>query len=116
MYEVIFYTTPKGECPTDSFLDGLPVKIRAKVEKWMEQLERLGPDLPRPYADTVSGKIRELRVVFGSNQYRFLYFFYGKKVIITHGFMKKTDRLPTQEIDTAERVMHEFLERAKGEM
>ena len=73
-YEVIFYTRPSGRCPMDEFLDGLSVKARAKLMKWLEKLETMGPDLPRPYADVVRGKIRELRVVFASNQLRGLYF------------------------------------------
>ncbi len=114
MYEVVFYVTTKGGCLADAFLDKLSVEVQAKIAKWMEQLERHGPDLPRPYADVVQGKIRELRIRFGSNQYRFLYFFFGKKIVVTHGFMKKTDTAPVQEIESAERAMADFLIRNKG--
>ena len=114
MYEVLFYTTQSGDCPTDEFLDELQAKVRAKVEKWIEQLEREGPSLPRPYADVVKGKIRELRVGFGSNHYRFLYFFHGRKIVMTHGFMKKTDKVPASEIERAQKNMHDFIERHKG--
>lgn len=69
-YEVIFYLDKRGRCFTDEFLDGLQVRVRAKVEKWIEKLEEEGPNLPRPFADIVRGKIRELRIVFGSNYYR----------------------------------------------
>jgi len=89
MYEVIFYLDKRGKCPTEEFLDQLELRLKAKVEKWMEKLGEEGPNLPRPFADVVRGKIRELRISFGSNHYRFLYFFFGKEVIITHGFLKK---------------------------
>ncbi|MBI4656453.1 MAG: type II toxin-antitoxin system RelE/ParE family toxin [Elusimicrobia bacterium] len=92
MYEVEFYKDEKEICPVADFLGGLPTKTRAKVAKWIDLLEKEGPNLPRPYADIVKGKIRELRVVFGSNHYRFLYFFFGKRIIITHGFLKKPRR------------------------
>ena len=62
----------------------------------------------------MSGKIRELRIVFGSNQYRLLYFFFGKIIVITHGFIKKTDAVPVNEIKTAERYMEEFNNYHKG--
>ena len=114
MYEVIFYEGVRGRCPTDEFLDELQLKVRAKVEKWIQKLEDEGPDLPRPFADILRGKIRELRVVFGSNSYRFLYFFFGKKIIITHGFIKKTDKVPEEEIERSEWMMHDFLERYEG--
>ena len=116
MYEVIFYITPRGDSPVDRFLDELQTRVRAKVVKWIEQLEREGPNLPRPYADVVQGKIRELRVGFGSNHYRFLYFFYGKKIVITHGFMKKTSKVPLLEIERSQKSMDEFLERHKGRL
>lgn len=75
-YEVLFYETAEGRCPAREFLDGLAPKVRAKVAKWLELLEREGPRLPRPYADVVRGKIRELRVSFGGLHHRFLYFFH----------------------------------------
>ena len=92
----------------DEFLDGLPVKVRAKLMKWIERLEEMGPDLPRPYADLVQGKIRELRLVFASNQIRCLYFFDGRKIILTHGFLKKTDKVPENEIERAINTMKEY--------
>ena len=107
-YEAIFYVRPSGRCSMDEFLDGLPVKARAKLMKWLEKLEELGPDLPRPYADVVHGKIRALRVIFASSQSRCLYFFDGKKIVLTHGFVKKTDRVPDSEIERAESMTKEY--------
>jgi len=92
----------------DEFLDGLTVKVRAKLMKWIQKLEEMGPDLPRPYADTVRGKIRELRLVFASDQYRCLYFFDGRKIVLTHGFIKKTCKVPENEIERAENMMREY--------
>ncbi len=114
MYEVRFYKDRKEGCFTTEFLDELQTKIRAKILKWMEKLGQEEPNLPRPYADIVRGKIRELRVSFGSNKYRFLYFFFGERIIITHGFLKKTDRIPEGEIGRADRIMQDFLQKNKG--
>lgn len=114
MYEVEFYEDEKERCPTAGLLNGLSIKIRAKVAKWIDLLKKEGPNLPRPYADIVRGKIRELRVSFGSNAYRFLYFFFGNKIIITHGFLKKTDEIPEEEIEKAERYMEDFLQTKGG--
>ena len=114
MYEVEFYENERGACYVVEFLNELPKKIRAKVAKWIAKLEEEGPDLPRPYADLVRGKIRELRVGSGSSEYRFLYFFFGKRIIITHGFLKKTDKIPSGEIERAERIMRDFFQSGKG--
>ena len=112
-YRIIFYTSIQGDCPAKEFLNSLPIKVRAKISQWMVKLEEYGPNLPRPYADIIQGKIRELRVVFASTQYRLLYFFYGKCAIITHGFIKKTDEVGKNEIERACRFMYDFEERAK---
>lgn len=110
-YQIIFYTDEKGRSPTDEFLDSLEVKVQAKVEKWIEKLEQYGPNLPRPYADKVKGKIRELVIDFARNHYRFLYFFHGKVIVITHGFLKKSKRIPEGEIQRAECLRRDFLQR-----
>lgn len=112
MYRVEFYVDMRGRCPAIDFMNGLDKKSRAKVAKWIEKLGQEGPSLVRPYADIVSGKIRELRVGIGSNQYRFLYFFViGKKIIITHGFKKKTRIVPHNELNRAERYMNNYIAR-----
>ncbi|PIT93800.1 hypothetical protein COU00_02410 [Candidatus Falkowbacteria bacterium CG10_big_fil_rev_8_21_14_0_10_43_11] len=63
-----------------------------------------------PQSRHLIGKLRELKVDFGNNRYRIIYFFYiGKKIIIVHAFSKKTGTMPRQEIDMALRRMNEFL-------
>lgn len=113
-YEVLFYEAADGGCPVQEFLDDLLPKVRGKVAKWLELLEQEGPNLPRPYADVIRGKIRELRVSFGGLHYRFLYFFHGKRIIMTHGVMKKTSAIPEGEISHAERLMADFYQRLGG--
>ena len=110
-YEVIFYKREDGHSPTDDFLDNLSSKERAKVEKWIEQLEIYGPNLPRPFADTIRGKIRELRIRFGNQHYRLLYFFFGKMIVVTHGFVKRARAIPEEELIRGIRFMNDFIQR-----
>ena len=63
MYNLVFYTTDRGDSPIDDFLDELDKKARAKVAAHLSLLEEQGPHLKRPYADIVRGKIRELRIL-----------------------------------------------------
>lgn len=111
-YDVVFYKSARGESFAKDFMDELPEKVRGKFLRWIAALKVHGPNLPRPYADLVRGKIRELRVVFGATQYRFLYFFAGKQIVITHGFVKKTMQVPVEELERAERLMREWEEYA----
>ncbi|MFC1521864.1 type II toxin-antitoxin system RelE/ParE family toxin [Elusimicrobiota bacterium] len=114
MYEIIFYTTSQGDCPAREFLDELPKKPRAKILKHIAYLEQYGPDLPRPYADTLRDKIRELRVPYGRLQWRLLYFFDGKRAILTQGFLKKTSAVAEEEIQRALRRMKDWIGRRGG--
>ena len=43
MYEVEFYKDRKERCFTTDFLNELQTKVRAKVVKWIEKLEKEGP-------------------------------------------------------------------------
>lgn len=113
-YQVVYYRDARGNCPVKDFLEELPTKVQAKLFKWIQLLEEEGPNLPRPYADVLREKIRELRLKFGSNQYRLLYFFHGKMVVLTHGFLKKTDQVPNEEIERAVRMRNDFLIRSEG--
>jgi hypothetical protein len=41
------------------------------------------------------------------------FFFIGKRVILTHGFLKKSDKTPKGEIDQAEKIKSNFTSRYK---
>ncbi len=107
-FEVSFYTTIRGDNPTAEFISELPDKVQGKVLKLIARLEEYGPGLTRPYADQLRDKIRELIVNFGNLDIRLLYFFYGNKIVITHGFCKKTRATPGSEIERAISCMKEY--------
>jgi len=88
LYCLVLYATERGDSPIDEFLDGLDKKSRAKVAAYLSHLEEEGPNLKRPYTDE-RGKIRELRIHFGSNQYRVLSFFHvHDQIVLLHAFSK----------------------------
>ncbi len=112
MYQILFYSTERGDSPIDEFLDELDKKSRAKVEAYLSLLAEQGPDLKRPYADHVRGKIRELRIHYSSNQYRVLYFFYLRdQIVLLHAFTKKTQHLKEKDIDLTEQRMEDWIRR-----
>lgn len=113
-YALEYYTTAGGDCPVQELLDAMPLKHEVKVRKFFELLEEKGPSLPRPYADAVQGKIRELVVDIQHHGYRFLHFYAGKTIVMTHGFLKKTPRTPPSEIARAERHRRDWLGRTQA--
>ena len=115
MYAIIFYKTLRGEEPARLFIDELHNNVKAKVDRWLKKLEEHGPGLPRPFSDVLRDKIRELRVSHGRLEVRLLFFFCRKYIILTHGFLKKTEQTPAAEIERAVRYMNDFLFRT-GEL
>ena len=79
---------------------------------YLSLLEEQGPNLKRPYADIVRGKIRELRIHYSSNQYRILYFFQmPDQIVLLHAFSKKTQQLKSRDIELAEKRMEDWMRR-----
>ena len=60
--------------------------------------------------------IFELRCKLGSNITRALYFFYvGKRIVVTNGFIKKTQKTPPGEIKLAKDRRKDWIERQERE-
>ncbi|MCR5596605.1 MAG: type II toxin-antitoxin system RelE/ParE family toxin [Lachnospiraceae bacterium] len=115
-YEVIFYDLPDGTEPAIDFINSQPKKMGAKILRNIGLLEDAGPSLREPYSGPLGDGIFELRTKLGSDITRVLYFFMsGKKVILTHCFVKKTQETPPGEIDKAKRYRTEYLSRPEND-
>ncbi len=109
-FEVAFYQKDDGSCPAIDFILGLDVKMRAKVMRSIELLKHNGSDLREPYSKKLSDDLFELRIQQGNNAARMLYFFIvGKRIIITNGFIKKTQKTPQKELDLAIKYKNDYL-------
>lgn len=114
-FEVILYEKPNGECPIETFLNGLDVKMRAKTTQMIGILEEKGNELREPYSKPLTDGIFELRIKFSSNISRVLYFFVvGNKIVLTNGFVKKSQKTPPGEINKAKRYRADYLNRSEA--
>ena len=83
-----------------------------KVFRDLKLLEEKGNELRLPYSENLGDGIFELRTIQGNNIVRNLYFFIiGKKIIITHGFSKKTQKTPPEEIAKAKNYREDYKKR-----
>lgn len=111
-FEVEFYEKDNGECPVEEFLLGLDKKMRAKLLGLMGILQEKGNLLREPHSKYLEDGIFELRGKVGKDITRILYFFYyGRKIIVTNGFVKKTQKTPKDEIERAKKYRKEYMER-----
>jgi phage-related protein len=106
---LVLFRASDGTIPLLDWMERLPPKARVKCIAWLERLRSQGHDLRRPDADYLRDGIYELRIGMQGNNYRILYFFNGREmVVVSHGIVKERV-VPPKEIDRAIRHMNEFL-------
>ena len=107
-----FYKTYDNYCQVEEFLDSLDDKTGAKiiaVLKWIEDQDIIPAKFFKKLKST---NIYEVRIKYGSNIYRILCFFYKNSIIVlTNGFLKKSQKTPKNEIEKAEKYMQDYLRR-----
>lgn len=111
MVEVEFYTERGQDVITDFLLD-LSAKHRAKAYWEIKLLESMGKSLKGPHVDHFEGELWELRIKFASDISRIFYFYPSPtKIVLLHGFVKKTQKTPKREIEIAKKRLKEYLQR-----
>ena len=111
-FEAEYYEMPDGSYPAYDFIISQPVKMSAKLTWTVALLEEHGNALRMPYSEHLDDGIFQLRAIQGHDIARVLYFFVvGKKVILTHGFVKDTNKTPQAEIDRAKKYREDYLKK-----
>ncbi|MCL2014283.1 MAG: type II toxin-antitoxin system RelE/ParE family toxin [Oscillospiraceae bacterium] len=101
--------------PTREFLLEIDKKMRAKMIWTINVLKVDGPEIREPYSKHLDDGIFELQAQVGTDITRVLYFFMvGKRAILTHGFIKKTEKTPLSEIEKAKNYRSEYLSRGEN--
>ena len=94
-FTVEFYEDTDGDKPVEEFLLSLDVKMRAKLLGILEILQEKGNLLRESYSKHLEDGIFEIRGKVGTDISRVLYFFfYDRKIILTNGFIKKSQKTP----------------------
>lgn len=107
-----FYEQENGERPVEDFLNSLDIKMRSKLLMVLKVLQEKGNQLREPYSKHLEDGIFEVRGKVGSDISRVLYFFcHDGKIILTNGFVKKTQKTPRSEILKAKKYRADYLER-----
>ena len=111
-YQVLFFEKENGKAPAEDFIKALDPKMSAKIYRLFRMISANGPELREPYSKHLDDGIFELRAKVGSDITRMLYFFFvGRRVIITNGFTKKTQKTPQAEINKAKAYRKEYIQR-----
>ncbi len=116
LFDIIFYRLPNGKQPVREFLDSLDIKMRVSALDELKLLEEFGNQLKSPHSKPIGDGLFELRIKFSSNISRIFYFFQsGKKIVVTNGFVKKTNKTPPGEIEKAKKYKTDYEKRKTDE-
>jgi phage-related protein len=94
----------------EEFYESQTDKVKKKIIwtlKIIEEIERV-PEVYLKHLKNTTG-LYEIRVQAGNNIFRiFCFFDFDNLVVIGHGFQKKTQKTPKQQIERAEQIKKEY--------
>jgi phage-related protein len=92
-------------------INSLPVGIRASYARLTTLLEEFGLDLRMPHSRAMGDGLFELRPKGREGIARVFYCMkVGKKIVVLHSFIKKSNETPKRELDLARRRQKELTE------
>ncbi|MDZ7313004.1 MAG: type II toxin-antitoxin system RelE/ParE family toxin [candidate division KSB1 bacterium] len=105
--------------PFEEFVLGLPLKERAKVFETINyfwELKNQNLPIKENLSKHLEAGIFELRISLPNKITRILYFYQrGSKIVITHGFIKKSPKTPRKEIQKAIELRELYLKRSNDD-
>lgn len=115
-WSIELYEKENGQCPVLEFILSLPPKHQAKVEREIDLLEEFGINLTYPHTRKIEGgsykDLWELRIKFARDISRIFYFIHlNNKFVLLHGFIKKSNKTPKNELEKAKNYMIDYLRR-----
>lgn len=85
-----------------------PESVRASLVRIVERMAQDGPDLGLPYTRALGGGLFEIRARGREGIGRaFFCLVSGNRVIVLHGFIKKTEKTPDRDLTVARRRLKE---------
>ena len=87
----------------------MPAGFLGRYLRYADRMEVYGPDLGMPHTRAMDDGLFELRLKAAEGIARVMYCtIVGRKIVMLHQFIKKTDKTPPRELETARRRMKEF--------
>lgn len=106
---VVFYRTASGSEPVRDWLKALPVEDRHRIGRDLA-LVQYGWPVGMPLCRPLAGGLWELRTSLPSRRIaRVLFFAHQGRIGLVHGFIKKTQRTPPDDLTLARRRMQEMI-------
>ncbi len=114
-WEIEYYETATGRKPVLNWIEDMRPTAKARALQYIDQLQLLGLEAREPLVKPLGDKLYELRWKAEDKQHRIAYFAAaGRTFVLLHGFIKKAQATPQQDIDTAKERMEDYLRRHRA--
>jgi phage-related protein len=112
-WQVVFYQDKHGNEPVKAFVLSQDDGTIAEILHVFKLLRDLNVELRMPYVRKINKSgIRELRIKHGSDIYRVFFFACtGRKFVLLHAILKKSDKIPAGDIAIAIERMNDHISR-----
>lgn len=104
--EVRFYRSSSGREPVREWLKGLPAEERKAIGEDLKTVQ-FGWPLGLPLVRKLKPDLWELRSTIASGIARLLFTTAGPILVLVHGFIKKSQKTPTADLELALRRVKE---------
>ena len=86
----------------------MPAGFVARFLRYAERMERYGPDLGMPHTRAMGEGLFELRLKAAEGIARVFYCpLVGRRIVMLHQFIKKSEKTPRKELEIARKRMKE---------
>lgn len=109
-FEIVFYQDEEGNNPIEEFLLDLNKSNKLLVAKTRQGIEKLRSKFyhREPLSKHIESHLWELRIKAGTDILRIIYTFEkGQIIILLHVFIKKKQKTPLGELETARKRLKE---------
>jgi phage-related protein len=106
---VVFYQTGTGHEPVREWLKGLPKEERKMIGADILSVQYAWP-VGKPLVDNLGEGIWEIRSRLANRIARTLFAVVDEEIVLLHGFIKKQQQTPSQELALAKKRKREYLQ------
>lgn len=106
---MIFFRSASGNEPVRTWLKQLLPEERKMIGEDLQVLQYRWP-LGMPLVDSLGDGLWEVRSRLPTRIARTLFFVHHKEIILLHGFIKKTQKTPTEDRALALKRKHDYIQ------
>lgn len=97
---LVFWKSDQGKEPVREWLRKMDVEARKAIGDDIRYVQEKWTDgVGKPYVDGFGAGLYEVRTKYDKKQYRVLFCIEDDTIILLHGFIKKTKKTPTADVD-----------------